>query len=50
MGTVERIALGIIVVAGITTLILPDRQTIGVANSLGNWFNRSLRTATGQKG
>lgn len=50
MGTVERIALAIILVAGATTLLLPDRQTVPVVNALGNWFNRSLRTATGQKG
>jgi hypothetical protein len=50
MGTIERVALGIIVVAGVTTLILPDRLTVQVANALGNWFNRSLRTATGQRG
>ena len=48
MGTVEKVALAIVVVAFATTLVLPDRQTAKVIGAVGDVFNRSLRTATGR--
>ena len=37
----------IVILATITTLILPGRQTVGVINSLSNGFTGSLKTAMG---
>jgi hypothetical protein len=49
VNTIEKIGLSIIIVAGVTTVLLPDRQTVAVGNVIGRWFNESLRTATGQR-
>lgn len=37
----------IIVLATVTTLILPNRQTVGVLNAAGSAFTGSIRTAMG---
>jgi hypothetical protein len=45
MSDVVKIFMGIIAVGMVTTLILPDRQTVGVINAAGNVFRSSLATA-----
>jgi hypothetical protein len=47
MGSAERIAMGIVGVAMITTLILPKRQTPQVINAFAGLFRGSLATAMG---
>jgi hypothetical protein len=47
MTTVEKVLMGIIGVAMVTTLILPRRQTPQVINATGNAFRGSLATAMG---
>jgi hypothetical protein len=47
MTTVEKVLMGIIGVAMITTLILPKRQTPAVIGAAGTAFSRSLGTAMG---
>jgi hypothetical protein len=47
MTSIEKVLMGIIGVAMITTLILPRRQTPAVLNAAGNAFSRSLGTAMG---
>lgn len=48
MGTVEKIALGVIGVALATTLILPDRKTVQVLAEGRRLLVESLRTAMGR--
>jgi hypothetical protein len=48
MSTVEKIAMGIVGVALVTTLILPGRQTPAVLNAAGSVFSGSLKTAMGR--
>lgn len=48
MTTLEKVALGIVGIALVTTLILPGRQTAAVLNAGGNVFTSSLRTAMGR--
>jgi hypothetical protein len=48
MSTIEKIAMGIVGVALVTTLILPGRQTPAVLSAAGNVFSGSLRTAMGR--
>lgn len=48
MSTVEKIALGIVAVAMVTTLILPGRQTASVIKAGGDAFSGALRTAQGR--
>ena len=48
MGTVEKIAAGIVAIAFVTTLILPDRQTAKVIGSISDLFTSSLKTAQGR--
>ncbi len=38
----------IVVLATITSLILPGRQTVGVINAGGNFFTNALKTAQGR--
>lgn len=45
MGTVEKVAMGIVGIALVTTLILPGRQTPQVINAFSNLFRGSLATA-----
>lgn len=45
MTTIEKVAMGIVGIALITTLILPDRQTVPVIGAVGNVFTGSLRAA-----
>jgi hypothetical protein len=45
MGTVEKIAMGIVGIAFVTTLILPGRQTPKVIDAVSNLFRGSLATA-----
>lgn len=47
MTTIEKVLMGIIGVAMVTTLILPRRQTPQVINAAGNAFRGSLSTAMG---
>lgn len=47
MGTAEKIAMGIVGIATITTLILPDRQTPKVIDAFTRLFRGSLATAMG---
>lgn len=48
MSSIERVAVLIVGVAMVTTLILPDRQTVPVISAAGNVFTSSLRTAMGR--
>jgi hypothetical protein len=45
VGTAEKIAMGIVGIAFVTTLILPGRMTPQVINSVSNLFRGSLATA-----
>ncbi len=47
MGTVGKIALGIVGIGMATTLLLPGRQTPAVINAFTNLFRGSLATAMG---
>lgn len=48
MGTVERVALGVVLIAFATTLVLPDRQTAKVLTAGFDGFRLSLREAMGR--
>lgn len=48
MGTVEKVALGIVAVAFVTTLVLNDRKTADVIRAVGDVFTRGLREAMGR--
>ena len=48
MASFEKIAMGIVAVALVTTLILPGRQTASVINAGGNMFSGALKTAMGR--
>lgn len=43
-----NIAGSIVILAIITTLVLPGRQTVGVINSIGGAFGGSIKTAMGR--
>ena len=45
MSTVEKVAMGIVGIALLTTLVLPGRQTPAVINAFSNLFRGSLATA-----
>lgn len=47
MGTVEKVAMGIIGIGMLTTLLLPGRQTPAVLNAFTGLFRGSLATAMG---
>lgn len=47
MGTAEKLGMGIIGVAMVTTAILPDRQTAKVIDAIRKLFTISLGTAMG---
>ena len=47
MSTVEKVAMGVIGVAMITTLVLPGRQTVPAINAFTGLFRGSLATAMG---
>lgn len=47
MGTVEKIAMGIIGIGMVTTLLLPGRQTPAVINAFTGLFRGGLATAMG---
>lgn len=47
MGTVEKVAMGIIGIGLVTTLLLPGRQTPAVVNAFTGLFRGSLATAMG---
>lgn len=44
-----NIAGSIVVLAIITTLVLPGRQTVGVVNSIGGAFSGAIRAGMGSK-
>jgi hypothetical protein len=48
VSTIEKIAMGIVGIAMVTTLILPGRQTPAVLNAAGGVFSGSLKTAMGR--
>lgn len=48
MTTIEKVALGIVAVALVTTLLLPGRQTAQVIQATGGAFSGSLKTAMGR--
>lgn len=47
MGTAEKVALAIVGIGFVTTLILPDRQTVQVITAGSNAFTRALGQAMG---
>jgi len=49
MGSVERVATLIVLVALATTLVLPDRQTAKVLGAVGSAFQGSIKVATAQR-
>lgn len=49
MNAVQKVALGIIGVAMITTLVLPGRQTPKVIDAFSRLFTGSLSVAMGNK-
>jgi len=48
MGTVEKVAMGIVGIGFVTTLLLPDRQTAKVLGAITDLFTKGLRQAMGQ--
>lgn len=48
MGTVEKVALGIVGIGFVTTLVLPDRHTDKVIAAISDFFSRGLKTAMGR--
>lgn len=48
MSTIEKVAMGIVGIAMVTTLILPDRQTVPVLNASFGGFSQALKTAMGR--
>jgi hypothetical protein len=48
MTSLERVAMGIVGIALVTTLILPGRQTASVIRAGSDLFTGSLRTAMGR--
>lgn len=48
MTTVEKVAMGIVGIALVTTLILPGRQTAQVIKAGGQIFNSALKTSMGR--
>ena len=48
MSTFEKVAMGIVAIAMVTTLILPGRQTASVLAAGGNVFTDALKTAQGR--
>lgn len=48
MSTVEKVAMGIVGIALVTTLILPGRQTAAVLTASGNVFSNAIKTAQGR--
>lgn len=48
MQSFEKIAMGIVVVALVTTLILPGRQTATVVRAGSDFFSTALKTAMGR--
>jgi hypothetical protein len=49
MSTVEKVLMGIVGVAMVTTVLLPKRQTPAVMNAFGSSFSKVLGTAMGTK-
>lgn len=45
MTTIEKLGMGIIVVAGLTAVSLPDRKFAQVVTAVGQLFRGSLSTA-----
>lgn len=48
MGVVEKVAMGIVAIAFVTTLILPDRMTDKILGTTFSGLNTSLRTSMGR--
>lgn len=48
MSTVEKVAMGIVAIAFVTTLILPGRQTPQVLSAVGSTFSGAIKTAQGR--
>lgn len=49
MNTIQKVAMGVVGIAMITTLILPGRQTSSVVDAFGRLFTGSLGTAMGTR-
>lgn len=49
MSQFQKVAMGVIGLAVITTLILPGRQTVPVINAFGQFTQGTLGTAMGTK-
>lgn len=47
MGTLQKVALGIVGIGMVTTLLLPRRQTPQVINAVDKLFRGALGTAMG---
>lgn len=47
MTTFQKVAMGIVGIAFVTTLVLPKRQTIGVIGAADKLFRGALGTAMG---
>ena len=48
MSTLEKVAMGIVAVALVTTMVLPGRQTAPVINAFGDTFSGALKAAMGR--
>jgi len=47
MNAVQKVAMGIVAIAMVTTMVLPARQTPQVINAFSSLFRGSLATAMG---
>lgn len=50
MSTFQKIGMGVILVAFVTTLVLPGRQTPALFTGLTNLSTGTIKSATGQQG
>lgn len=48
MNGIQKIALAVVTVAGITAAVLPDRQTVPVLSTIFKGFNNALKTSEGR--
>jgi hypothetical protein len=49
VSTLQKLGMGVIVVAAITTAILPNRNTVSVINAASGFTQGTLGTAMGTK-
>jgi hypothetical protein len=48
MNTLQKVVVGIVAIAFVTTLILPGRQTTQVISATSSGFTGALKTAMGR--